>query len=93
MIGEKFIPGGTEVGQCVWGLRVDKKTFGEDAAVFRPERWLEAEGGQLEIMDAAMNTVFGNGRHRCLGYTIAWLELRKVIAEVSNSGFLVYISH
>jgi cytochrome P450 len=82
VIGGKFIPGGTEVGQCVWGLRRDVGTFGADAPLFRPERWLEAGPEQLEKMEAAVGTLFGNGRHRCLGWTIALIELNKVMSEV-----------
>lgn len=82
-VGNKFIPGGTEVGQCVWGLRRDTKTFGVDSELFRPERWLEAEPEQVKKMEAATFTVFGNGRHTCLGKTIAFIELNKVITEVS----------
>lgn len=84
VVGGRFIPGGTEVGQCVWGLRSDVGTFGSDAALFRPERWLEAESERLQAMDDAVGTVFGNGRHRCLGKTIAGLELDKAIAEVGS---------
>jgi cytochrome P450 len=82
MIGNKFIPGGTEVGQCVWGLRHDTKTFGADAVRFRPDRWLEAGPEQLEQMETAVSTLFGTGRHRCLGKTIAFIELNKIISEV-----------
>lgn len=81
-IGSKFIPGGTEVGQCVWGVRSDIKIFGEDAARFNPDRWLEAGPEQLEQMEIAVSTLFGTGRHRCLGKTIAFIELNKVISEV-----------
>jgi cytochrome P450 len=82
MIGNKFIPGGTEVGQCVWGLRHDTKTFGADAVKFRPDRWLEAGQEQLEQMEMAVSTLFGTGRHRCLGKSIAFIELNKIISEV-----------
>jgi cytochrome P450 len=82
VIGNRFIPGGTEVGQRVWGLRRDVGIFGPDASLFRPERWLEAGPEQLEKMEAAVGMLFGNGRHRCLGRTIALIELNKVIAEV-----------
>jgi cytochrome P450 len=83
-VGNQFIPGGTEVGQCVWGLRSDTKTFGADAKQFKPERWLEAEPEMLEQMEISLSTVFGNGRHRCLGKMIAFMELNKVISEVSD---------
>lgn len=66
------ISGGTGVGQCdVWACA--------DAALFRPERWLEAQGERLERVEGAVGTVFGDGRHRCLGKTIAGIELDRVI--------------
>jgi cytochrome P450 len=36
-----FIPGGTAVGQCAWRIFRNKTVFGEDAEVWRPERWIE----------------------------------------------------
>lgn len=92
VIGDKYIPGGTEVGQCVWGLRHDTVVFGLDVAQFRPGRWLEAEADQLQKMEDAVSTVFGNGRHRCLGRTIAFLELNKVIAEVKYLQIIIFLS-
>lgn len=39
-------------------LQCDVGVFG----LFRPDRWLEAENGQLQKMEDALSTVFGNGR-------------------------------
>ena len=64
--------------------------FGPDVARFRPGRWLEAEGDQLQKMEDAVNTVFGSGRHRCLGRTIEFLELNKIIAEVRYLQIIIY---
>lgn len=38
--GQRF-PGGVSLAVNGWVLHRDKATFGEDAEVFRPERWLE----------------------------------------------------
>lgn len=38
-----FLRGGTRVAVNGWVLHRDKDIFGEDADVFRPERWLEDE--------------------------------------------------
>jgi len=35
-----FIPEGTNIGWCVWGITMNRDIFGEDANIFRPERWL-----------------------------------------------------
>jgi len=38
-----FLPGGTNVGYDVLGLCHSEELFGDDASVFRPDRWLIAE--------------------------------------------------
>lgn len=41
-IAGKWIPEGTIVGANPWVLARDKTIYGEDADVYRPERWMEA---------------------------------------------------
>ena len=36
-----FVPEGTFVGVNNWVFGHDKKVYGEDAGIFRPERWLD----------------------------------------------------
>jgi len=84
----RFIPGGTVIGYSVMGLLTDRSVFGEDALTFRPERFLGEEPAaaseeQLQARNAAVDMAFGYGRWRCLGKSIAQLELNKVIPEVS----------
>ncbi|KAH8654015.1 pisatin demethylase [Tricladium varicosporioides] len=74
-----FIPGGTEIGISFWALERNKEIFGEDAGLFRPERWLEANENRLENMERTLGLVFGSGKYSCLGKNIAWMELGKVI--------------
>ncbi|KAI9815231.1 MAG: hypothetical protein M1827_002711 [Pycnora praestabilis] len=75
----KFIPGGTQIGYDAWSLHHRISTYGEDAHVFRPERWLEAEGEQLLVMGRSLELVFGTGKYGCLGKNLAGMELSKVI--------------
>jgi cytochrome P450 len=63
--------------------------YGADADIFRPERWLEASGEKLEAMKRSSELVFGYGKYGCLGKTIAFLELNKVIAEVRIGSLLL----
>jgi cytochrome P450 len=82
-----FLPGGTNVSYNAWGVHHDKAIFGEDADVFRPERWLLEEKNEHSIMKlAAMRRttemIFGYGKYQCLGKPIAWLEITKVLFEV-----------
>jgi cytochrome P450 len=76
------IPAGTSVTWAAWPLQRHKPTFGEDADIFRPERWLEAEPEKQKAMESAMMTVFGVGRPECLGKNIALLNLNKTLSEV-----------
>jgi hypothetical protein len=59
-------------------MHLNKKVFGEDAKVFRPERWLEASAEQLRVMEMA-HIGFGRGRRVCIGQHIAVMEMKKVI--------------
>jgi cytochrome P450 len=83
-----FFPGGTTIGYNVQGLHRRKDIFGEDAEEFRPERWLLEKDGankqKIVEMTRAAEMIFGNGRYQCLGKPIAWMELTKVVFEVSH---------
>lgn len=73
-----FFPEGTGVGCMPAAVHLDKKAFGEDSDVFRPERWLEADEESLRSMEAA-HLGFSRGRRVCLGQNIAVMQMKKVI--------------
>jgi cytochrome P450 len=78
-----YLPPGTEVALCAWNIhRTNTKVYGDDAHVFRPERWLEASPERLAVMEEASHLVFGFGRFRCLGENIAKIELNKMFFEM-----------
>ncbi|KAI4732129.1 benzoate 4-monooxygenase cytochrome-like protein P450 [Aureobasidium sp. EXF-10728] len=75
------IPGGTIVGCNAWVLHQNKQIFGEDADVFRPERWLESEGAdpaRLAKMKSSMFH-FGAGARTCIGRNISLMETYKLV--------------
>lgn len=74
----KFLPMGTSVGCLQLALHLNPKAFGEDAAVFRPERWLEVDADALRALEAS-HLGFGRGRRVCLGQNLAVMEMKKVI--------------
>lgn len=79
-----FVPGGTQVGHNTFGVGRLKSFWGEDADVFRPERWLEAGFGTTrgKEMQAVLDLNFGWGKYQCLGKNVAMMELNKVFVEV-----------
>jgi len=74
------IPVGTEVSMNSYCVLRDTGVFGEDAGVFRPERWLE-EKEKVARMDA-FNNIWGFGPMVCLGKPVAEMELAIAMKEV-----------
>jgi cytochrome P450 len=85
-IDGKFIPGGTQIASSPLAIHHSKRTFGDDAEVFRPERWLEAEGDKLAKMQSTVDLVFHSGKFQCLGKNVALMEFNKLFVEVSGWG-------
>jgi len=77
-----FIPGGTRIAQNTLAIMRRQDVFGEDADVFRPERWIGIPPEQRQLMVQTTELVFGYGRWGCLGKPVAFLELNKVFVEV-----------
>ncbi|KAI1462123.1 cytochrome P450 [Annulohypoxylon moriforme] len=82
VISGYFIPEGTEIGHNVMGIMRAEKYWGEDADVFRPERWLEVDDKTHEMMTGVLEILWGAGRFKCLGRAIAQVELNKVFVEL-----------
>ncbi len=78
------VPAGTQVGWAALAVMKDRKVFGESADVFEPRRWLDAEPARLKVMEATYGLVFATGtRWECLGKRLAYVELGKVLFEVT----------
>ncbi|KEZ40095.1 hypothetical protein SAPIO_CDS9109 [Scedosporium apiospermum] len=74
------LEGGTVVAVNGWVLHRDKATFGQDADVYRPERWLQDEE-TARRMERYMFQ-FGGGAHVCIGRNLALLEINKVVPRI-----------
>ncbi|KAJ0161718.1 Pisatin demethylase [Colletotrichum tanaceti] len=84
-----FLPPGTRVGHDTWSVTHDRRLFGEDADVFRPQRWLEADAATVREWKKQTELVFGAGRWQCAGKAVALIELNKVfVALIRNFEFL-----
>jgi cytochrome P450 len=78
------IPEGAEVGVATWAVQHSTAVYGEDATMFRPERWIEAKGDKLKEMSSTWDLIFKYGKWQCLGKTVALIELNKIFVEVSR---------
>ena len=69
-----FIPKGTMCLTNLWQCNHDPSSYGDDAAVFRPERFLDAHGevilGPPETHEDGHST-YGFGKRACVGKHIA----------------------
>lgn len=81
-IDGKFLPGGMIVGSNFLSLLRSKALFGEDADVFRPERYLELDQKARSEMERNVELSFGYGRWMCAGKPIAFMELNKIFFEL-----------
>ncbi|PKY06141.1 pisatin demethylase [Aspergillus campestris IBT 28561] len=75
-----FFPAGTVVGVNAWVLHRDPTIFGDDAHLFRPERWL---GHKDEVASMERHLFsFGAGSRTCIGKNISLIELNKLVPEL-----------
>ncbi|ERF76352.1 hypothetical protein EPUS_09320 [Endocarpon pusillum Z07020] len=85
---EHFLPGGTLIGYSAWSMhRNNRAVYGDDADVFRPERWLigdDTPGGKEKLarMIKTNDMIFGYGRWHCVGRNVAWMEIHKTVFEL-----------
>lgn len=77
----QYVQGGTIVGCNAWVLHQNKAVFGEDAAIYRPERWLESQGADPATLSRMRLSMFqfGAGSRTCVGKNISLLETYKII--------------
>ncbi|KAF8243200.1 cytochrome P450 [Wilcoxina mikolae CBS 423.85] len=75
-----FIPPGVAVSCSARPIARHKDLYGEDANVFRPERWLEADAETIKSWEK-YNLSWGYGTRICLGKNIAMMELGKICVQ------------
>ncbi|CAG7921611.1 unnamed protein product [Penicillium olsonii] len=78
MIAGEFFPEGVNVGINSWVSHYDREIYGQDADVFKPERWLESSKEQLNVMEQSFMP-FGAGSRTCIGKNISLLEMGKLV--------------
>jgi len=77
-----FVPEGARVGWTSFGILHDVAFWGEDAKLFRPERWFQGTTEDIRNKEARGDMVFAYGKWQCLGKEVAKIELNKIFVEV-----------
>ncbi|KAK4209072.1 cytochrome P450 [Rhypophila decipiens] len=84
--GGVYLPAGTKVGCAGLGVMRNPRIWGDNAAEFRPERWIEVvergDKDKLREMEATLDLAFSSGRWLCLGRNVAFMELNKIFVEL-----------
>ncbi|KAI1128808.1 putative cytochrome P450 oxidoreductase [Nemania abortiva] len=80
-IGDTFFAEGTVVGMSPYVVNRHRPTFGEDAEIWNPDRWMVPK--ELRQKREAAIMTFGAGRRICLGRHIAMLELKKIVPALA----------
>jgi len=75
------VPPGFTISTSPWVIGRSKYLYGDDANIFRPERWLEASSSQLRRW-RKNGFHFGFGGRKCAAKPFALLQIYKVIAEI-----------
>ncbi|KAF7315985.1 Cytochrome P450 [Mycena indigotica] len=84
IVGEAFeldgvaVPKGYEVSAPAYTIQRDPRIWGEDAEMYRPERWIEDGGGMLK----KHMLTFGSGPRACIGKNLAYIQMQLALATV-----------
>lgn len=68
------LPKGTVVGVNAWVLHYNKDVFGDDAHVFRPERWIEGDEENIKDMKRNMFAVRDTSLHTVTSKALAFSD-------------------
>lgn len=76
------LPPETEIGICHHAVGRNKDIFGQDAELFRPERWTEAVDPAARKLRNDGDVFFGTGVMMCTGRNLATMEVWKVATQL-----------
>ncbi|KAF5589033.1 cytochrome P450 monooxygenase [Fusarium subglutinans] len=76
-----FLPEGTVVGMNPYTTNRYRPTWGEDADMWRPSRWLEGDLAYKRKLEASLLS-FGAGTRTCLGQNVAMFEIKKLVVAL-----------
>ncbi|KAK8090095.1 hypothetical protein PG997_005056 [Apiospora hydei] len=83
VINGEHVPKGTRVIICPWAINYSTELWGEDAGVFRPERWLAKDEHDKKKAASASNyafLTFLHGPRSCIGQAFSKAEFACLLA-------------
>ncbi|KAI0072598.1 cytochrome P450 [Panus rudis PR-1116 ss-1] len=89
MMSEILVPKGTPVIVGLWASNINPAIWGEDAEVYKPERWLEplpekVTEAHIPGLYPNLMTFLGGGR-ACIGFKFAQLEMKVVLSVLIDT--------
>lgn len=79
-LGNSIVPAGAEMAASPFIIHRNKAIFGDDAHIFRPERWLESKERSQKIEKNGM--WWGYGDRKCAGKNFAQLQMQKLCLQL-----------
>jgi cytochrome P450 len=74
-----FVRANSTVALATYAMARMPFVWGEDAAQFKPERWLEPETGRLRCVSPFKFSAFNAGPRTCVGKNLAMLEMKLLV--------------
>ncbi|XP_069553915.1 cytochrome P450 27C1 [Brachyistius frenatus] len=85
VVGEYFIPKGTQLALCHYSTSLDDENFA-DACDFRPDRWVRKD--PQDRVDNFGSIPFGYGIRSCIGRRIAELEMHLALTRLIQKFYI-----
>ena len=87
LIDGKLIKKGTSIIVPTWAMHRNPELYGEDASEFKPERFIEEEGGVkvAEKFSDLTFQAFGGGPRICIGMRFAMTEMKLAMTKLLST--------
>ncbi|KIW34719.1 uncharacterized protein PV07_01477 [Cladophialophora immunda] len=82
VVAGTFFPAKTIVGMSALPVHLNQETFGPDAEMFNPDRWINGSGGISPEEMQRYWMPFGHGSRQCIGKNVAMMELVKLVGTL-----------
>ncbi|CAI5739662.1 unnamed protein product [Hyaloperonospora brassicae] len=75
-----FVPKGANIALVYYAMARMPSVWGDDAASFVPERFIDAQSGEMLKISSGKFSAFNTGPRVCVGQKLAMMEMKMVVA-------------